>query len=743
MQLRGTRTGDGRRESGASFPAFAAAMGLIAGVALTGLAVPYVRSERVTTQVSADGTATAGVVDPVTGEIVTDAQGAPVVGPSSEVGTGTGSVEAGGAAGPTEAVGGATDKGVTADRIKLGIGIIDVGAAKDLGFNFDIGDEHARYEALIADQNAKGGIHGRKIVADYRTFDATNPASPAQAACVSWTKDVQVFSVIVESQFPAAAAVCVFGQNQTPFITTDGIDESYYANGLYFSTQANDNRILEDHARYLHGKGVMKGKTIGVLGGDGTERAAIDRTLVPVLAELGYEVADIETVPATTQGTQQMPIAISNFKAKGIDFVIIAANVILAGPFVQASDRAGFHPAFALVGLQQRDQRPGGLVLPGRVRGDGRAQHPPVPRVPRGRQARPGGPVLHRPGAEGGPQGAPDDQLRVRGGDGGVRHVRRVGQGRRAGGTQPHPGVVGGGDGGERHLRHLLDPGRDLRARQARRGRLRTGGGLAQVVQVLADRGRALRSGATDGVVTALLQVEGMDVSYGHVQVLFDISLEVREGETLALLGTNGAGKSTLLRAITGLLPADRGTVTFAGEELDGLPTDERVARGIVQVHGGSAVFPSLSVRDNLRLGAFAFLKDKARVARRMDHVLAIFPVLAERLEQSAGSMSGGEQQMIALAKALLPEPRLLVIDELSLGLAPIMVERLLGVIQDLKTAGLTMLVVEQSLNCALAFADRAVFMEKGEIQFSGDPHELMADGDLVHAVFFGAGSVR
>ena len=154
-------------------------------------------------------------------------------------------------------------------------------------------------------------------------------------------------------------------------------------------------------------------------------------------------------------------------------------------------------------------------------------------------------------------------------------------------------------------------------------------------------------------------------------------------------------------------------------------------------------MFPSLSVRDNLRLGAFAFLKDKARVARRMDHVLDIFPVLAERLDQSAGSMSGGEQQMIALAKALLPEPRLLVIDELSLGLAPIMVERLLGVIQDLKTAGLTMLVVEQSLNCALAFADRAVFMEKGEIQFSGDPHELMADGDLVHAVFFGAGSVR
>jgi ABC-type branched-subunit amino acid transport system ATPase component len=242
--------------------------------------------------------------------------------------------------------------------------------------------------------------------------------------------------------------------------------------------------------------------------------------------------------------------------------------------------------------------------------------------------------------------------------------------------------------------------------------------------------------------VSALLEVEGMDVSYGHVQVLFDVSLDVRQGETVALLGTNGAGKSTLLRAVTGLLPARRGTVAFAGEDLTGVPTDERVARGIVQVHGGCAVFPSLSVRDNLRLGAFTFLRDRARVAARTEHVLEIFPALRDRLDQQAGSMSGGEQQMIALAKALLPEPRLLVIDELSLGLAPIMIERLLGVIQDLKAMGLTMLIVEQSLNVALAFADRAVFMEKGEVRFSGAPGDLLDEGDLVQAVFFGAGSL-
>jgi ABC-type branched-subunit amino acid transport system substrate-binding protein len=329
-------------------------MGLIAGVAVTGLAVPYVRSERVTTQASADGLAAAGTSDPAAGAATASDPAAVGASPGSTVpgaaGSPSGTPEAGGgapaSAGP--AAGGATDIGVTANQIKLGIGIVDVGAAKDLGFNFDIGDEHARYEALIAAQNAKGGINGRKIVADYRTFDATNPAAPAQAACVAWTKDVKVFSVLVESQFPIAAAVCVYGQGQTPFITTDGVDASYYSSGLYFSTQASDTRILIDHARYLHSKGLLKGKTIGVVSGDGAERTGIDRALVPELQRLGYQVADVEIVPTSVAGTQRIPIVISNLKAKKVDYVILAANVILAGPFVQAADRAGYHPGFGL-----------------------------------------------------------------------------------------------------------------------------------------------------------------------------------------------------------------------------------------------------------------------------------------------------------------------------------------------------------------------------------------------------------
>jgi ABC-type branched-subunit amino acid transport system ATPase component len=145
-----------------------------------------------------------------------------------------------------------------------------------------------------------------------------------------------------------------------------------------------------------------------------------------------------------------------------------------------------------------------------------------------------------------------------------------------------------------------------------------------------------------------------------------------------------------------------------------------------------------MTVEDNLRLGAFTFLKDKERVNRRIAAVLDIFPVLRERFDQRGGSMSGGEQQMIAVAKALLPEPRLLIIDELSLGLAPVVVQRLIEVIAEIKASGTTLLVVEQSLNVATAFADRAVFMEKGEIRFAGPMQELVDKGDLVRAVFLG-----
>jgi ABC-type branched-subunit amino acid transport system ATPase component len=166
--------------------------------------------------------------------------------------------------------------------------------------------------------------------------------------------------------------------------------------------------------------------------------------------------------------------------------------------------------------------------------------------------------------------------------------------------------------------------------------------------------------------------------------------------------------------------------------------TDERVLAGIIQVAGGSAVFPNLSVRENLRVGAFTFLKETARVDARIEASLGLFPELVKLLDQPAGTLSGGEQQMVGVAKALIPEPTLLVIDELSLGLAPLVVQRLLEVVETLKASGTSMLVVEQSLTVAAAFADRALFLERGEIRYDGDPRALSEDTDLARAVFLG-----
>jgi ABC-type branched-subunit amino acid transport system ATPase component/sugar phosphate permease len=241
-----------------------------------------------------------------------------------------------------------------------------------------------------------------------------------------------------------------------------------------------------------------------------------------------------------------------------------------------------------------------------------------------------------------------------------------------------------------------------------------------------------------EGADVPMLQIRHLDFSYGPVQVLFDVNLDVRQGEVLALLGTNGAGKSTLLRAISGLGFADRGVVRLGGRTITFAEPGTRVRLGVVQVSGGHSVFPNLTVAENLFAGAYTFIWDRARVEARMAEVLELFPALADRLDQPADSLSGGEQQMLGLAAGLLLDPQVLLIDELSLGLAPVVVQQLLAIVEKLKESGLTMVIVEQSVNVALAVADRAVFMEKGQVRFEGPAKDLLERDDLVRAVFLG-----
>jgi ABC-type branched-subunit amino acid transport system ATPase component/sugar phosphate permease len=236
----------------------------------------------------------------------------------------------------------------------------------------------------------------------------------------------------------------------------------------------------------------------------------------------------------------------------------------------------------------------------------------------------------------------------------------------------------------------------------------------------------------------AILQVRNLDFSYGSVQVLFDVNLDVNEGEVVALLGTNGAGKSTVLRAVSGLCVPSRGVIRFDGETVTFADPATRVRRGIVQVPGGKAIFPTLSVMENLQAGAYTYIWDRDRLRARIEDAVALFPKLAERLDQPAGTMSGGEQQMLAIAKALLLDPRVLLIDELSLGLAPVVVQELLQVVEGLAAQGMTIVVVEQSVNVALAMASRAIFMEKGQVRFEGAAQELLDRDDLLRAVFLG-----
>jgi ABC-type branched-subunit amino acid transport system ATPase component len=240
------------------------------------------------------------------------------------------------------------------------------------------------------------------------------------------------------------------------------------------------------------------------------------------------------------------------------------------------------------------------------------------------------------------------------------------------------------------------------------------------------------------GASTPVLEVDDLDTSYGHVQILFGASLHVGAGEVLALLGANGAGKSTLMGAIAGLVPPSAGTIRLDGTDITGLSAERRSALGVHILPGGRGVFPPMSVRENLEDGAYLYRRDRADQQRRIERVLDLFPALAERLDQAAGSMSGGQQQMLALAIALLHDHRILLVDELSLGLAPVVVQELLGTIEQLRADGVSMIIVEQSLNIALSLADRAVFLEKGRVVYEGDAAGLAEREDLIAAVFLG-----
>jgi ABC-type branched-subunit amino acid transport system ATPase component len=248
--------------------------------------------------------------------------------------------------------------------------------------------------------------------------------------------------------------------------------------------------------------------------------------------------------------------------------------------------------------------------------------------------------------------------------------------------------------------------------------------------------------GAADGDGTGsahqgpLLSCSGVEVAYDRVQVLFGVDLEIHPGEIVALLGTNGAGKSTLLKAISGTVGVMGGSIDFAGRDITHAEGTTTAGLGIVQVPGGKAVFPTLTVAEHLRAAGWLYRDDPDYLKRVSEEVLETFPRLRERYEQMAGNLSGGEQQMLALGMAFIAKPKLLMIDELSLGLAPTIVEQLLGIVRTIQDSGTAIILVEQSINVALTVAERAYFMEKGEVRFEGATAELLERDDIVRSVF-------
>ncbi|WP_161993229.1 ABC transporter ATP-binding protein [Lacisediminimonas profundi] len=230
-----------------------------------------------------------------------------------------------------------------------------------------------------------------------------------------------------------------------------------------------------------------------------------------------------------------------------------------------------------------------------------------------------------------------------------------------------------------------------------------------------------------------ILEVSALDAGYGDAQVLSGVSMHVEEGELVSIVGANGAGKSTLLRAIMGTLPARSGDIRFAGEPITGLPTHQIARMGVAQVMEGRRLFGHMEVEDNLRVGG-DLLRDPVKSRDNLEWVYTMFPRLKERRSQLARSFSGGEQQMLAIGRALMTSPRLLLLDEPSIGLAPVMVEYIFGKLPEIRARGITVLLVEQDVQRSLTIAARGYVLEHGEIVMSGPGHELLQDAGLRRA---------
>jgi len=227
-----------------------------------------------------------------------------------------------------------------------------------------------------------------------------------------------------------------------------------------------------------------------------------------------------------------------------------------------------------------------------------------------------------------------------------------------------------------------------------------------------------------------MLAVENLSVNYGAIRALHQVSCSVKQGEIVALIGANGAGKSTILNTISGIVPSSSGSVSFEGEEITRVPPHLIVRKGISQVPEGRRVFGRMSVQENLEIGGF-ILPGKLEVARGIERTFALFPRLAERRTQAARTLSGGEQQMLAMGRALMSDPRLLLLDEPSMGLAPMLVEKIFEIVVEINKAGTTIMLVEQNAAMALSIAHRAYVLETGEVALSGDAAELAGNPEV------------